>query len=134
MIGRRGRSRATADAVRPVNVGTMIAFASSASATSQAAFDIACPIVGASVGLRNLVPVVEARLDGAGDPVHHLDRLDRELADRGLAREHDRGGAVEDRVRDVGRLGAGGLGLMDHRLEHLGGGDHRAGRARARAR
>ena len=38
MIGRRGRSRATADAVRPVNVGTRIAFAESASAMSQAAF------------------------------------------------------------------------------------------------
>jgi hypothetical protein len=40
-IGRRGRSRATALAVRPVNVGTRIAFACSASARSQAAFDIA---------------------------------------------------------------------------------------------
>ena len=48
MIGRRGRSRATADAVRPVKVGTRIAPASSASAMSQAAFDIACPTVGFS--------------------------------------------------------------------------------------
>ena len=47
-IGRRGRSRATAEAVRPVNVGTRIAFAASASARSQAAFDIARPTVGAS--------------------------------------------------------------------------------------
>ena len=45
-IGRRGRSRATADAVRPVNVGTRIATARSASAMSHAAFDIAPPIVG----------------------------------------------------------------------------------------
>ena len=51
MIGRRGRNRATAEAVRPVTVGTMIAFASSASATSHAAFDIACPIVGTSSAL-----------------------------------------------------------------------------------
>ena len=49
MIARLGRRRATADAVRPVNVGTRIAFAESASATSQAAFDIAWPIVGSSV-------------------------------------------------------------------------------------
>src|SRR5579884_53425 len=46
--GRRGRSRATAFAVRPVNVGTRIAAACRASAMSQAAFDIACPIVGFS--------------------------------------------------------------------------------------
>jgi hypothetical protein len=43
-----GRSRATADAVRPVNVGTRIAFAPSASARSQAAFDMARPTVGSS--------------------------------------------------------------------------------------
>ena len=43
MTGRRGRWRATADAVRPLYVGTRIAFASSASAMSQAAFDIASP-------------------------------------------------------------------------------------------
>ena len=49
MIARFGRSRATADAVRPLKVGTRIAFAESASATSHAAFDIAWPIVGSSV-------------------------------------------------------------------------------------
>ena len=70
MIGRRGRSRATAEAVRPVKVGTRIAFAPSASARSQAAFDMALPIVGSSLGLGNLVAVAEARLDGARDPVH----------------------------------------------------------------
>ncbi len=48
-IARCGRRRATADAVRPVNVGTRIAFAASASATSQAAFDIAWSIVGWSL-------------------------------------------------------------------------------------
>ena len=47
-IVRRGRSRATADAVRPLNVGTRIACAPSASAMSHAAFDIACPIDGSS--------------------------------------------------------------------------------------
>src|SRR5207237_52397 len=48
-IGRRGRRRATADAVPPVNVGTAIAFAPSASARSQAALDIARPIEGSSL-------------------------------------------------------------------------------------
>ena len=65
------------------------------------------------------------RLDREGDPVHHRDRLDGVVADRGLAGEHDRRGAVEDRVRDVGRLGPCRLRRMDHRLEHLRGGDHR---------
>ena len=40
--------------------------------------------------LRDLVPVAEARLDRAGDPVHVRDRLERELADRRLAGEHQR--------------------------------------------
>ena len=47
-IGRVGRRRATAEAVRPVKVGTRIAFAPSASARSQDAFDIAWPTVGDS--------------------------------------------------------------------------------------
>jgi len=49
MTGRRGRSRATPDAVRPVKVGTRIAFACNASARSHAELDIAWPIVGLSV-------------------------------------------------------------------------------------
>ena len=125
MIGRRGRRRATADAVRPVKVGTRIAFAPSASAMSQAAFDIAWPTSGFSLGLRDLVPVAETRLDGPRDPVHVRHRLDGILADRRLAREHHRGRAVEDRVRDVARLRARRLGRVDHRLEHLRRGDHR---------
>ena len=75
--------------------------------------------------LRQLVPVVEARLDGARDAVHVRDRLDRELAHRGLAGEHERRAAVEDRIRDIARLGPGRIGVVDHRLEHLGRGDHR---------
>src|SRR3954470_13398796 len=64
---------------------------------------------GLVLGLWCLVAVAEARLDGAADGVHRAHRLDRVLADRGLAGEHDRRGAVEHRVRDVGRLGAGRL-------------------------
>ncbi len=75
--------------------------------------------------LRDLVPVAEARLDRAGDSVHVGDRLERELADRGLAGEHQRAGAVEDGVRDIRSLGARRLRRMDHRLEHLRCRDHR---------
>ena len=46
-------------------------------------------------------------------------------ADAGLARQHHRVGPVEDRVRHVGRLGAGRPRGGDHRLEHLGRHDHR---------
>ena len=92
---------------------------------SQAAFDIAWPIVGSSSAVGDLVAVAEARLDRARDPVHRPHRLDRVLADRRLAGEHHRRGAVEDRVRDVARLGARRLGRVDHRLEHLRRGDHR---------
>ncbi len=54
-------------------------------------------------------------------------------AERRLAGEHDGVGAVEDRVRDVVRFGARRARAVDHRLEHLGRGDHglrRAVRAR----
>jgi hypothetical protein len=42
-----------------------------------------------------------------------------------LAREHERVGAEEDRVRDVARLGARGARGLRHRLEHLGRDDDR---------
>ena len=76
-------------------------------------------------GLRQLVPVAEARLDRPRDPVHVRDRLDRVLAHRRLAGEHQRRRPVEHGVRDVARLGARRLRLVDHRLEHLRRGDHR---------
>ena len=69
-------------------------------------------------------PVV---LGGRDDPRHRLDRLDRVLADAGLAGEHHRVGAVEDGVGDVGGLGAGRPRARDHRLEHLGRDDDRLG-------
>jgi hypothetical protein len=47
-------------------------------------------------------------------------------ADGGLGREHQGAGAVKDGVGHVGDLGPGGYGRGHHRLEHLGGGDHRA--------
>ncbi len=52
-------------------------------------------------------------------------RRDRILPGGRLAREHQGVGAVEDGVGDVGGLGAGGPRVGHHRLEHLGGHDHR---------
>ena len=76
------------------------------------------------VRLGQLVPVVDARLDGQRDPVHVGDRLDRVLPDGGLTRKHHGRGAVEDCVRHVARLGPRRLGRVDLRLEHLGRRDH----------
>ncbi len=61
------------------------------------------------------------RLADAG---HRLDRFHRVLACRRFRRQHDRVGAIEHRIGDVGHFGAGGYGVDDHRLHHLRGGDH----------
>ncbi len=74
-------------------------------------------------------PRAEAGVDadlmlGLGDdPGHHGDGFDGVLAGGGLAGEHDGVGAVVDGVGYVGGLGAGGARVLDHGLEHLGGGD-----------
>ena len=61
---------------------------------------------------------------GLGDDLgHHGDGFDGVLAGSGLAGEHDGVGAVVDCVGDVRGLGAGGPWVLDHGLEHLGGGD-----------
>ena len=66
-----------------------------------------------------------------GDAGHHLDRLGRVVARGRLRREHDGIRTVEDRRRDVRDLRARRADVRHHRLEHLGGDDHRhAGRAR----
>jgi hypothetical protein len=54
-----------------------------------------------------------------------VDRADRELPDRRLARQHHRVGPVVDRVGHVADLGPGRGRLLDHALEHLGRDDHR---------
>ncbi len=59
------------------------------------------------------------------DPVHRAHGLDRVLPDRGLRRQHDGVGAVEDRVGDIGGLGPRGPRVVHHRFQHLGRGDHR---------
>jgi hypothetical protein len=49
------------------------------------------------------------------------------VADRGLLGEHDRVGAVVDRVGDVGHLGPGRPPRRHHRGQHLRRGDRRFG-------
>ncbi len=51
----------------------------------------------------------------------------RIFADGRLAGEHDGVGAVVDRVGHVGDFGARGARVLDHRFEHLRGGDHGLG-------
>src|SRR5699024_2482084 len=53
---------------------------------------------------------------------HGLHSRSRILADRGLAGQHDRAGAVVNRVGNVGNLRAGRTRVFRHALEHLGGG------------
>ncbi len=69
--------------------------------------------------------VREVALRLGRDAVHHRHRGQRVRAHRRLLGQHDRVGAVEDGVGDVGDLGARRAGALDHRAQHLGGGDHR---------
>ena len=63
---------------------------------------------------------------GLGDDLaHHLHRFERIAARGRFGREHHRVGAVVDRGRHIGGLGARRHRGRDHRLEHLGGHDHR---------
>ena len=66
-------------------------------------------------------------LDRTDDSGHRPDSLERVLAHRRLTGQHHRVGAVEHGVGNVGGLGAGRAGVVDHRLQHLGGHDHRLG-------
>ena len=68
-------------------------------------------------------------LDRRRDRRHRAHRFERVIAARGFAAEHNRIGAVEDRVGDVGRFGARRARTRRHRLEHLRRGDDRFGRA-----
>src|SRR5215467_3912939 len=59
------------------------------------------------------------------DADHHIDRFTRILAARGLARQHDYVGPVDDRVGDVAGFGSRRPWALDHRLQHLRGGNDR---------
>ena len=66
------------------------------------------------------------------DAGHHGDRFNRVLAHGRFAGEHDGVGAVVNGVGHVGDLGARGARVLDHRLEHLRGGDDRLADTRRR--
>ncbi len=66
----------------------------------------------------------ELAFGGGADARHGGHRLHRVPADRRLGREHHRIGAVDHGIGHVQHFGAGGDGRVDHRLQHLGGGDH----------
>src|ERR671934_76758 len=97
MITRCGRSLATTDAVRPLNVGTSSASAPIASARSHAAFEVAWLTEGSSDASGRLDPF-DAQTD---EPVVDQDRVprlehladdvgaDRELAVGRRARRRD---------------------------------------------
>ena len=87
---------------------------------------VGIPVDGMDLG----VTVV---LRGLDDPGHGLDRLHRVVADRGLAGEHHAVRTVENRVRHIGGLGAGGPRGGDHGLQHLGRDNHRLGPLACRA-
>ena len=123
--GRRGCSAASRRTVSPVWVNAASALTSRASPTSLAARTIAPDRSGtgddaASSGTRtssvSTASMIRSIVRTAAIGY---------FADRGLPRQHHRVGAVEHRVGDVGGLGAGRPGVVDHRLEHLGGHDDR---------
>ena len=80
---------------------------------------------GVGLAPRVAPPLLRLAFDLGDDPAHRLDGEPRILPGRRLGRQHHRVGAVEDRVRDVARLGARRARMRDHRLEHLRRRDHR---------
>ena len=63
--------------------------------------------------------VVDGDLGRDADAGHDADRVGGVLAVGGLATEHNSRGAVPHGVGNVSNLGAGGVGIVDHRLHHL---------------
>ena len=133
MIGGHGRYFAIRRTAPPVLVKTTRCRAGECSPSWNAARAVASAKSSISSASSDNWAISEAAcdrivpflLDLANDPVHRLDRFDRELAHRRLGREHHGVGAVPNRIGDVAGFGAGRDRLRDHRFEHLGGGDHR---------
>ena len=85
---------------------------------ADGAGSVAAEFLGASGAARI------ALLGGADDAVHHRDHFDGMPSDGGLAGEHERVGAVPDRIGDIGGFSASWPGAGGHRFQHLGGNDH----------
>ena len=71
------------------------------------------------------LPVRRLGFGSLGDARHRGRHHGRVVADRGLPRQHDGVGPVEDGVGDVAHLGTGGQRGVDHRFEHLRRRHHR---------
>ena len=76
-----------------------------------------------TAGVVNQGIKVGVGLGSLGDGGHSLQGLDGILACSGLARQHDRAGAVINSVGNVGDLGTGGARVHDHGIQHLGSGN-----------
>src|SRR5207249_1544073 len=90
--------------------------------------------IGQDFGVRRMGPVrriliafvADGGIGFGGNTRHEPHRLDGVLADGSFGGEHDCVGAVVNGVGDVAHLGAGGSGVLDHRFQHLGGGNYEA--------
>ena len=69
--------------------------------------------------------MVDIALCLPGNGVHGFHRLHRILARRRLAGEHNGGGAIVNGVGHIGDLRAGGAGIFNHGIQHLGRRDDR---------
>mmetsp|Transcript_34095 Transcript_34095/g.61975 ORF Transcript_34095/g.61975 Transcript_34095/m.61975 type:complete len:424 (-) Transcript_34095:227-1498(-) len=69
--------------------------------------------------------VVNCVLCLAADLVHNLHGLQGEVATSSLARKHDTVSAINDSIGNIRAFSAGGTGILDHGLKHLGGSNHR---------
>lgn len=127
-IGMRGRTLDRRRVESPLSVNVMRNLTPSSSPMSAAAAVTAPPLELGGCRADGCAFVVLGVLDDAG---HRAHRREGVLADAGLPREHQRVGTVEDGVRGIRGLGAGGAGVVDHRLEHLGGDDDGLARRRA---
>ena len=78
---------------------------------------------GGHVAVQDSARVVA--LNPAGHRVHGGHGFHWEVPHGALIGEHHRVGAIENRVGHITHLGAGGPRAAHHRVEHLGGGDHR---------
>ena len=124
-IGAAGRRAESRRAVRPSRVSTMNAVHEPARRQRHRGIAERRIVVGSLDVRHRQDPWRRNRFRIADDRVEHFDGANRMLADRGLARQHDRVGAGVDCARGIGDFGARRPRLRAHRFEHLRRHDHR---------